>query len=333
MSYPRIVLSAWVFLFLTGGVVNSGSTGGEVDPQLASFVKLQEVSGVIKCVGSDTMHDVLVRWGDGFRAQNPAASMTIVSQGSSTAVPALITGESMFGAMSRKVRDTEVAEFRKQFGYTPVQLRTSVDMLAVYVHEDNPVKGLTMAQVDAIFSRTRRGGYPTGIVTWGDLGLTGEWAEKPIVLYGRDSASGTNEFFRQHALFGGQYKESIEEVSGGHLVVGDIANNRYAIGYSGIGYAEPGVRAVPLSVDTGDDAVFMAAVARNAHSGQYPMSRYLYLTVNIRPALRLDGLRREFLRYVFSREGQQDVVAAGYLPIPSTVCDRELRVLGIEPNF
>ena len=150
-------------------------------------------------------------------------------------------------------------------------------MLAVYVHKDNPIKGLTLQQVDAIFSKTRKGGYDRDIRTWGDLGLTGEWENKPISLYGRNSASGTYGYFKEHALFKGDYKDEVKEQPGSSSVVQGVASDKYGIGYSGIGYKTSDVRAVPLSDETGQVSEFVAAEPENAYSGDYPLSRFLYL--------------------------------------------------------
>jgi phosphate transport system substrate-binding protein len=235
--------------------------------------------------------------------------------------------------MSRAMKSKEIDEFEKRFGYKPVQLRTSIDMLAVYVHKDNPIEGLTLQQVDAIFSKTRKGGYPKDITTWGDLGLTGEWADKPISIYGRNSASGTYGYFKKHALFKGDYKDSVKEQPGSSSVVQGIASDKYSIGYSGIGYMTSDVRAVPLSSQAGTDVAFMAAEPENAYSGDYPLARFLYLSVNYKPGSQLDDLRREFIRYVFSKDGQEVVVKDGYLPVPATVAREELKSVGIDPVF
>ena len=122
-------------------------------------------------------------------------------------------------------------------------------MLAVYVHKDNPIKSLTLQQVDAIFSKTRKGGFEKDIRTWGDLGLTGEWAKKPISLYGRNSASGTYGYFKEHALFKGDFKDTVKEQPGSSAVVQGVASDKYGIGYSGIGYKTADVRAVPLAAE------------------------------------------------------------------------------------
>jgi phosphate transport system substrate-binding protein len=224
--------------------------------------------------------------------------------------------------MSREMKGTEIDAFEKKYGYKPTPIRTSVDALAVFVNKDNPVKCLSMAQVDAVFSKSRRHGLKDDITTWGQLGLTGEWAKRPLSLYGRNSASGTYGFFKEHALKNGDFKDAVKEQPGSASVVQGVTVDRHGIGYSGIGYATAGVRAVPLSEKQGGACV--EATADNSYSGAYPMSRFLYVYINKAPGKALDPLTREFVKLVVSREGQEGVVKDGYFPIPATIAKDEL---------
>ncbi|MGD9547865.1 MAG: PstS family phosphate ABC transporter substrate-binding protein [Candidatus Krumholzibacteriia bacterium] len=325
----RIAAAVTLCLFSISGALAAVA----VDPALPGYRKQSEVSGNIKSIGSDTMNNEMALWAEGFRAFHPGVKVEVEGKGSSTAPPALIAGTSNFGPMSRQMKSKEIDEFEKRFGYKPVQLRTSIDMLAVYVHKDNPIKGLTLQQIDAIFSKTRKGGYDRDIRTWGDLGLGGEWADKPISLYGRNSASGTYGYFKDHALFKGDYKDEVKEQPGSSSVVQGVASDLYGIGYSGIGYMTSDVRPVPLSAETGAQVEFMDAAPENAYSGDYPLARFLYLVVNHKPGSQLDDLRREFVRFVFSKDGQEVVVKDGYLPVPATVARQELESVGIEAGF
>jgi phosphate transport system substrate-binding protein len=200
-------------------------------------------------------------------------------------------------------------------------------MLAVYVHKDNPIKGLTLQQVDAIFSRTRKGGYAKDIKTWGELGLGGVWKDRPIALYGRNAASGTYGFFKEHALFNGDYKNEVKEQPGSSSVVQGVASDKFAIGYSGIGYKTADVRAVPLAPDASSD--YVPAEPARAYAGEYPLARFLYVYVNY-DGKNLDPMRREFIRYLFSKEGQTDVVRCGYLPIGQTIAGKALGSVGLK---
>lgn len=319
-------VAAAIALFATTTIVPAVA-GVTVDESLPSYTAVAGVSGSLKSIGSDTMNNEMALWGEGFKKAYPSVTLEVEGKGSSTAPPSLIAGTAQFGPMSRPMKDAEIDEFESKFGYKPVGIATSIDMLAVYVHKDNPLNGLTISQVDAIFSKTRGCGAATAVRTWGDLGLEGEWADKPISLYGRNSASGTYGYFKEHALCGGDYSDSVKEQPGSSSVVQGVASDRYGIGYSGIGYRTADVKALALGRD-GEEAA--AAEPENAYSGAYPLARFLLLYVNYKPGSELDPLRREFLKYIFSQQGQMDVVKDGYLPVPATVAKEQLGQVGID---
>ncbi|MHB1034679.1 MAG: PstS family phosphate ABC transporter substrate-binding protein [Pirellulales bacterium] len=299
----------------------------KVDAKLPAYKPVSGVSGSIKSVGSDTMNNLMTLWSEGFRKQYPNVSVEIEGKGSGTAPPALIAGTANFGPMSRALKSKEIDEFEAKFGYKPVQLPSAIDMLAIYVHKDNPLTGLSLPQVDAIFSKTRKGGYPKDIRTWGDLGLKGDWANKPISLYGRNAASGTYGFLKEHVLVNGDYKDSVKEQPGSSAVVQGVAADKYGIGYSGIGYKTADVIAVPLSKEA--TTALVAAEPANAYTGKYPLARFLYLTVNCKPNSKLDPLRAEFIRYVLSQQGQRDVVKDGFFPLTATLAGKALASAGL----
>jgi phosphate transport system substrate-binding protein len=299
----------------------------KVDPKLPEYKPAQGVSGTIKSIGSDTMNNEMTLWAEGFQKFYPNVQVEIEGKGSTTGPPALIAGTANFAPMSRAMKGKEIDDFKKQYGYAPTALATSVDMLAVYVNKDNPIKGLTLQQVDAIFSRTRKGGYAKDIKTWDGLGLTGEWQDRPIALYGRNAASGTYGFFKEHALFNGDYKNEVKEQPGSSSVVQGVARDKFAIGYSGIGYKTADVRAVPLALDGESDFV----PAEPGLAGKYPLARRLFVYVNYAPKSQLDPLRREFVRYLFSKEGQLDVVRCGYLPIGEALAAKQRALVGLTP--
>jgi phosphate transport system substrate-binding protein len=308
------------------GVLMSGLAvaGGQVqlDPGLQPYKAVSGVSGNISSVGSDTLNNLMTHWAETFSRFYPNAKVQIEGKGSSTAPPALITGTAQLGPMSREMKGTEVDQFEKKFGYKPLAIRTSVDALAVFVNKDNPIKCLSMSQVDAIFSKSRRTGYKEDINTWGQVGLTGEWAQKPISLYGRNSASGTYGFFKEHVMKNGDYKDTVKEQPGSAAVVQGVTVDRFAAGYSGIGYATAGVRPVPLSEKDGGKCV--EATADNAYSGAYPMARFLFVYINKAPGKALDPLTREFVKVIVSKEGQEGVIKDGYFPIPASIAKEEL---------
>jgi phosphate transport system substrate-binding protein len=293
-----------------------------LDAALVAYRSVSGVSGNISSVGSDTLNNLMTYWAESFQKFYPNAKIQIEGKGSSTAPPALIAGTAQLGPMSRPMKGSEIDQFEKKYGYKPTPIRTSVDALAVFVNKDNPIKCLSIPQVDAIFSKSRRHGAREDLRTWGQVGLTGEWASKPISLYGRNSASGTYGFFKEHTLKNGDYKDEVKEQPGSASVVQGVTVDRFAIGYSGIGYVTAGVRAVPLAEKDGGKCV--EASADNAYAGTYPLARFLYVYVNKAPAKPLDPLTREFVKLVLSKEGQSDVVKDGYYPIPASVAKEEL---------
>lgn len=313
-------------LLAADGPAKKGGHAAAVDPSIPAYQPVQGVSGTIKSAGSDTMVNLMTIWTEGFRQVYPGVQPSIEGKGSGTAMPALIEGTVDFGPMSREVNGDEVAAFERKFGYKPTQLRTAVDMVGVFVHKDNPIEGLNLQQLDAIFSATRKRGYKTDIRTWGDLGLSGEWANKPISLYGRNAASGTYTYFKEHVLKKGDFKPSVKEQPGSSAVIGGVAEDKYGIGYSGIGYKTADVRTVAVSDKS---AEFVEAAMQNAYSGKYPLSRFLLLSVNYKPGSQLDPLKREFVKYVFSHEGQQDVIKEGFFPVPPKVRDKALSSIGL----
>ena len=304
--------------------------GVKVDPSLDSYKAVSGVSGNLSSVGSDTLNNLMTLWAETFYKFYPNVKVQIEGKGSTTAPPALIAGTAQLGPMSRPMRGTEIDQFEKKFGYKPTPIRTAVDALAVFVNKDNPIKCLTLEQIDAIFSKSRRAGYKEDIKTWGQLGLTGDWANRPISLYGRNSASGTYGFFKEHALRNGDYKDEVKEQPGSASVVQGVTVDRYSIGYSGIGYATAGVRAVPIAEKEGDTCV--EAKADRAYSGEYPLARFLYIYVNKPPGKPLDPLTQEFVKLVVSKEGQEVVVKDGYFPIPASIAREELAKLDGKVN-
>ena len=297
----------------------------KVDDQLPKYKKTTGISGNANSIGSDTMNNLMALWLEEFRKLYPLVNIQIEGKGSSTAPPALIEGTAQFGPMSRAMKSKEVDAFEQKYGFAPAQIRTSLDALAVFVHKDNPLECLSMDQVDAIFSKTRKRGYPNDIATWGDLGLGGDWKNQPIRVYGRNSASGTYGFFKDHMLKKGDYKDSVKEQPGSASVVQGIGEDKYAIGYSGIGYKTSGVKTLSLSEKQGDTC--FDGSYENVVSDKYLLSRYLYLYIVKTPNKSLDPLVKEFLKFVLSYEGQQIVVKDGYLPLPYDVVMEELKKL------
>lgn len=298
----------------------------QVDPELPRYAKTSGVAGNLNSIGSDTLNNLMTLWAEGFRTQYPNVRIQIEGKGSSTAPPALIDGTAQLGPMSRPMKPSEIDAFEERFGYKPTAYRVAVDALAVYVNKDNPIDRLTLPQVDAIFSKTRRCGHAEPIDTWGELGLDGSWAPRRISLYGRNSASGTYGYFKEHALCKGDYRDQVKEQPGSASVVQGVNEDRFGMGYSGIGYRTSGVEALALAQEEGGD--YGTPEPEDVYAGRYPLARFLYVYVNQPPNQPLSPLVREFLRYVLSFEGQQVVVKDGYLPLSRTIVEEERRKLG-----
>ena len=285
-----------------------------VDASIPEYKTVAGVSGNLNSIGSDTLNNLMTFWAEGFKALYPNVNIQIEGKGSATAPPALIEGTAQLGPMSRAMKQEELDAFEKKYGYKPTQIKVSVDALAIFVNKDNPIKGLTLTQADGIFSSTRKRGG-ADIATWEQLGLK-DWAGRAVSLYGRNSASGTYGFFKEHALEKGDFKTSVKEQPGSSAVVQGVSSDLYGIGYSGIGYATSGVRAVPLGKE---DGKYAEATYANCLSGDYPMARFLYIYVNRKPGAPMDTLTAEFLKYVIAQQGQKIVVKDGYFPIPAEV--------------
>ncbi len=296
-----------------------------VDAGIPEYQKASGISGNLSSVGSDTLANLMTLWAEEFKRLYPNVNIQIQAAGSSTAPPALTEGTSNLGPMSRKMKDKELDAFEKKYGYKPTAIPVAIDALAVYVNKENPITGLSIPQVDAIFSSTRKCGYDSDITTWGQAGLAGTWADKSIQLYGRNSVSGTYGYFKKKALCKGDYKNNVNEQPGSASVVQSVTSSVNGIGYSGIGYKTSGVKAVPLAKKSGGE--FIEATPENAVTGTYPLARFLYVYVNKQPNKPLAPLEQEFIKMVLSQSGQQVVIKDGYIPLPAKVVEKTLAVI------
>ena len=296
-----------------------------VDSGLKGYAKTEGVSGNLNSIGSDTLNNLMTFWAEGFRKQYPNVNIQIEGKGSSTAPPALIEGTAQIGPMSREMKKSEIEAFEAKYGYKPLAIGVALDSLAVYVNKDNPLEQLSLTQVDAIFSKNRKSGATEEISTWGQVALTGEWAGKPMSLYGRNSASGTYGYFKENALAKGDFKDTVKEQPGSASVVLSITEDKAGIGYSGIGYKTSGVKALALAKKDGETAY--APTYENVLEGKYPLGRMLYLYVAKQPNQPLPKMVEEFLKYALSKEGQEVVVKDGYLPLPAAIAEKQLNLL------
>ena len=326
MKYNRI--TSVINTALTGTVLGIGLLAASsvqavsVDEGVPDYKTVSGISGNLSSVGSDTLANLMTLWAESFKRSYPNVNIQIQAAGSSTAPPALTEATSNFGPMSRKMKAKEVAAFEDRYGYKPTAIPVAIDALAVYVNKDNPVKGLAIPDVDAVFSSTRKCGADKDITKWGDLGLSGNWKNRDIQIYGRNSVSGTYGYFKKKALCKGDYKNNVNEQPGSASVVQSVSSSVNGIGYSGIGYKTSGVRAVPLTKKVGGE--FIEATPANAVSGTYPLSRFLYVYVNKHPNKELAPLDKEFIKLVLSKQGQEIVIKDGYIPLPEKVVKKYL---------
>ncbi len=320
------ILGKTVALVAGLGLASAPHASG-VDPALPDYTKASGVSGNLSSVGSDTLANLMTLWAEEFKRSYPNVNIQIQAAGSSTAPPALTEGTSNIGPMSRKMKDKEIEAFERKFGYPPTAVPVAIDALAVYVHKDNPISGLSIAQVDAIFSSTRKCGHPSDISKWGGTGLSDAWVNRDIQLYGRNSVSGTYGYFKEKGLCKGDFKNSVNEQPGSASVVQSVSTSINGIGYSGIGYKTSSVRAVPIAKKEG--GAFVEATPATAVAGKYPLSRFLIVYVNKAPNKALAPLEREFIRLVLSKIGQEVVVKDGYIPLPASRVEKILGGLGL----
>lgn len=298
----------------------------DVDPELPRYRPTPGPSGQIKSVGSDTMNTLMLQWTERFKKFYRGVRTEVEGQGSSKAMPSLIEGAASFGPMSRDAKYNEIADFEKKFGFKPTLLPVGIDMLVIYVHRDCPLESLTLEQADAIFSSTRKlGGEP--IITWDQLGLTGEYAKQPIAMFGRNAASGTYGYFKEVALGNGDFLDTVNEQPGSTAVISSVGENKFAIGYSGIGYRTAAVK--PLKIAYREGQTPAEPNSQNAYNGSYPLARYLYLAVNYKPTSKLEPLRREFVKFIFSYEGQELLSKDGYIPVNAKVAEKALELVAI----
>jgi phosphate transport system substrate-binding protein len=307
-------------------LVAASASFAAVDAALPSYTKASGVSGNLSSVGSDTLANLMTLWAEDFKRHYPNVNVQIQAAGSSTAPPALTEGTSNLGPMSREMKDNEIEAFEKKQGYKPYGIPVAIDALAVFVHKDNSIKGLSMEQLDAVFSSTLKCGANEQVNKWGQLGMEGPWQNRDIQLYGRNSVSGTYGYFKEKALCNGDFKNGVNEQPGSASVVQSVSTAVNAIGYSGIGYRTASVRMVPLSKNGAD---YVEPSAENAISGEYPLSRFLWIYVNKAPNKPLSPIDAEFVKLMLSKEGQEIVAKDGYVPLPASVVERVRKDLAL----
>ena len=338
-----------VVLIVTLGAHQSGAeqvgpfASVAVDADLAHYAPPEQVAGGLRIQGSETMYPLLTRLGMEFQRRQPKVNVSVKGGGSSKAIEEFLqplpikagmitlkeerSTHFPFIATSRELFDAEIKEFVTQHGHEPVAVPVAVDAVALYVHKDNPLTGLTLDQVDAIYSTTRNRGYKMEIKQWGQLGLSGGWERASIQLYGRDPKSGTRAFFQEHCLAGGQFSSGIHESPGAASVILEVGRNQLGLGYSGLGLQSSMVRVVPLAESEG--MPFITPASSTVKDQTYPLRRVLYLYFDRAPKSSLPPAAKEFLSFIMSQEGQEAVVKAGFFPLPANQVSKSLITLGM----
>lgn len=306
-------------LALVSSFVCAAAVNAAVDSNLPDYKTVSGVSGNVNSIGSDTLNNLMTLWAEEFKKVYPNVNIQIQGAGSSTAPPALIEGTANFGPMSREMKSEEIQAFEAKHGYKPTAIPVAIDVLAVYVNKDNPIQGLSIPQVDAIFSATRKCGAAQDVTRWGQVGLAGSWENRDFTIYSRNAVSGTYGYFKDEALCKGDFKSNINEQPGSASVVQGVSESINGIGYSGIGYVTSGVKALPLAKKDGQP--FVAPSEATALDGSYPLSRVLYVYINKHPNRALDALQSEFVKLILSKQGQEIVARDGYIPLPATLAD------------
>lgn len=312
-------------LLMAMGLAATVASTNALSSELPVYEKVSGVSGNVSSVGSDTLANLMTLWAEEFKRAYPNVNIQIQAAGSSTAPPALTEGTSNMGPMSRAMKSKEIAMFESKHGYKPTQIGVAIDALAVYVNKDNPINGLDIPQVDAIFSSTRKCGAKEDIATWGAAGATGALADKSIQIYGRNSVSGTYGYFKKKALCKGDYKSSVNEQPGSASVVQSVTASLNGIGYSGIGYKTAGVKALAISKKAGGKQI--EPTNENALNGTYPLARVLNVYVNKAPNKPVEPVVMEFMKLVLSKQGQEIVAKDGYIPVPADFAAKQLAKL------
>jgi phosphate transport system substrate-binding protein len=293
----------------------------EVGAGLPPYEPVAELQGKLLSVGSDTLGRLMTRWAEAFTRHHPRVGVEIHAAGSSTAPVALAQGAANLGPMSRPMDASERLAFENRRGHGPTAVRVALDGVALVVHGDNPVEGLTLPEVDAIFSVTRYCGRSRPVERWRELGVAGELGDRRPRAFGRTASSGTRGYFRERALCGGDYAPTVNERPGNGSVLQAVAASTSAIGYSSLAFRSARVRQVPVATERGRP--YVLPLPESVARGEYPLSRTLYVYFDKPPGGLPAAVVREFLLFALSREGQRIVERTGLVPLPSEVVERE----------
>jgi len=299
-------------------VVGTPAVLGQIKPPLdariPAYHPLIPLKGQLTISGSDSMKPLIQAWTDDLKRRHPAMKVTLGADGSQTGLTALLEHQTEVAAMSRRMASSEIAEFLKEYGYEPVEVPVALDALAIFVHQDNPLAGLSLAELDSMFCRERRRGLDYPVRSWGLVGLVDDWFEAPIRIYGRDGNSGSSYFFLEEVCKGGTFFPHMIKAQGPASVVMDLMKDPQGIGFSGIGYRTSTIRPVPLASVKGGR--YVEPSFETVLDGSYPLKRTLYLYVARPPQKDPNPIVRELVRFALSQQGQQLALDHGFFPLP-----------------
>ena len=320
MRFSRIVLVIYLFLFALVASLPP-ATWGQVRPDLdqtvPAYAYQDSASGTLIVSTSDTMRPLVKLWADGLIGRHPSLKATILGDQSGTGLAPLLEHRTEMAALSRRMTAAEISEFVKEYGYEPTEVPVAIDALAIFVHKDNPIAGLSLDQLDAMFCRERRRGILHAIDAWGLVGLVDEeWFETPVQLYGRNGKFGTGAFFREDICKGGTFTPQLNDVDGSASVVLELESDPHGIGFSSIGYRTSMVKPLPIAAVKGGR--YVEPSFQTAMDGTYPLRRNLYLYVAKPPKSSLPPALTELIRFALSAQGQELARDLGYLPLAST---------------
>lgn len=321
-----MLITAYILTAVCGAAEASNNVA-LLDPNLPFYRPVDKLAGELKLGGSNTMSHVAAVWINSFTTFYPDVKITVDVNGSRDAVNSVQAGETHIGLLSRTISEEEVKAFQEHHGYAPTVVTPCLERTAIYVNTANPIKGLTIAQLDAIFGTECKRGAPEPCRTWGQLGLTGEWASVPVNVHGRTLDTGSQVFMQQAVMLGAALRDDLTTHKSNIGIVEAVAKDKGSIGFGGLSYATGDVRPVPLALHEGQD--FVAIDSPEADMGLYPLVRRLQLVVKYDPSKQLEPVQREFIKYVFSQLGQEDVIKAGYQAIPARPARVALDAVGL----
>ena len=327
-----------IFARAPGGLALFASALFAAEPAYPDYAPQGNLSGELHSMGTDVMDTLTLAWLEIFRKAHPQVEATLEARGANTTFPGLTSGASQLGPISRAITAKETEAFVKKFGYAPTEIRVSLGTYdafglsppsVLFVHRDNPLNELTLAQVEEIYAKDGK------ITTWGQLGLTGEWAEKPIAVWGLRLPNGTATYFSDAAMHGRDFRStmivrpmaeglsrSAQRAPNGGVqafvdILAGVAQDRFALGYAAPGYDATGLK--PLAIGG------VSPTRENVASLRYPLVRFTYIYVNRAPGKPIEANTKEFLRIVLSKQGQELVAQrSGFLPLPPHIAREEL---------